>query len=102
MQCFLALVEPGVGGSGTQGQEISQKPSRTPSTPLGASQETHPAQADTHPTTELVGSDEADMANYIITFPGATRVSSTGTSNGTLQVNYEGFPIKHVQLPDKF
>ena len=30
------------------------------------------------------------MANYIIAFPGATRVSSTGTINGTLLVNDEG------------
>ena len=69
---FLAFSKPGVGGSGTQGQDISQQPSRTPSTPLGASQETHPTQADTQPTTERVGNDEADMANYIIVFPGAT------------------------------
>ena len=98
----MALVEPGVGGIGTQGQEITQQPSRTSSTPLGASQETHPAQADTHPTAECVGNDEADMANYIIAFPGATRVSSTGTINGTFLVNDEGVPIKHVQLPSKF
>ena len=39
----------------------------------------HPAQEDTQPTIERVGSDEADMANYIIVFPRATRVSSTGT-----------------------
>ena len=102
MYHFLTLAERGVGGSGTQGKDISQKPSRTPSTPLGASQETHPAQADTQPTAERVGSDEADMANYIIVFPGATRVSSTGTINGTLLVNDEGVPIKHVQLPGKF
>ena len=98
----MALAESGVGGSGTQGQEITQKPSRTPSTPLGASQETHPAQADTQPTAERVDSDEAEMANYIIAFPGATCVSSTGTINGTLLVNDEGVPIKHVQLPGKF
>ena len=61
----MALVEPSVGGSGTQGQEISQQPSRTPYTHLGASQETHPTQADTQPTAERVGNDEADMANYI-------------------------------------
>ena len=102
MQRFLALAEPGVGGSGTQGQDISQQPSRIPSTPLGASQETHPAQADTQPTAERVGNDEADTANYIIVFPGATRVSSTGTINGTLLVRDEGVPIKHVQLPGKF
>ena len=102
MQHFLAFPEPGIGGSGTQGQEISQQPSRTPSTPLGASQETHPTQADTQPTTERVGNDEADMDNYIIAFPGATRVSSTGTINGTLLVNNECVPIKHVQLPGKF
>ena len=102
MQRFLAFAEPDVGGSGTQGQEIAQQPSRTPSTPLGASQETHPAQADTQPTVERVGNDEADMASYIIVFPGATRVSSTGTINGTLLVNDEGVPIKHVQLPGKF
>ena len=83
----MALAEPGVGGSGTQGQEIAQKPSHTPYTPLGVSQETHPAQADTQPTIEHVGNDEADMANYIIAFPGATRVRSTGTINGTLLVN---------------
>ena len=98
MQCFLTLAKPGVGGSGTQGQ----KPSRTPSTPLGASQEAHPAQADTQRTTERIGNDEAEMANYIIAFPGATRVSSTGTINGTLLVNDKGVPIKHVQLPSKF
>ena len=102
MQCYLTLAKPGVGGSGTQGKEIAQQPSRTPSIPLGANQETHPAQADTQPTTKRVGSDEADMANYIIVFPGATRVSSTGTINGTLLVNDEGVPIKHVQLPVKF
>ena len=102
MQRFLAFAEPGVGGSGTQGKDIAQKPSCTPSTPLGASQETHPAQEDTQPTAERVGSDEADMANYIIAFPGATRVSSTGTINGTLLVNDEGVPIKHIQLPGKF
>ena len=102
MQRFLALAEPGVGGSGTQRQEIAQKPSCIPSTPLGASQETHPAQADTQPTVERVGNDEADMANYIIAFPGATRVSSTGTIDGTLLVNDEGVPINHVQLPGKF
>ena len=85
MQLFLSFFEPDVGGSGTQGQEISKQPSRTPSTPLGASQETHPAQADTQPTAERVGNDEADMAKYIIVFPGAT-----------------GVPIKHVQLPGKF
>ena len=102
MQHFLALAESGVGGSGTQGQEIAQKPSRTPSTPLGSSQETHPAQANTQPTAECVGNDEANMANYIIAFPGATRVSSTGTINGMLLVNDEGVPIKHVQLPGKF
>ena len=102
MQRFLALYEPGVGGNGTQGQEISQQPSHTPSTPLGASQETHPAQVDTQPTAECVGSDEADMANHIIAFPGATCVNSTGTINGTLLVNDEGVPIKHVQLPGKF
>ena len=98
----MELSELGVGGSGTQGQEIAQKPSCTPSTPLGASQETHPAQADTQPTAERVGNDEAYMANYIIVFPGATRVSSIGTINGTLLVNDEGVPIKHVQLPGKF
>ena len=102
MQRFLALAELGVGGNGTQGQEISQQPSRTPSTSLGASQETHPAQADTQPTAERVGNDEADMANYIIVFPGATHVSSTGTINGTLLVNDEGVPIKHVQILGKF
>ena len=102
MQRFLALVESSVGGSGTQGQEIAQQPSCTPSTPLGAIQETHPAQADTQPIVERVGNDEADMANYIIAFPGATRVSSTGTINGTLLVNDESVPIKHVQLPGKF
>ena len=102
MQHFLTLAEPGVSGSGKQGQEISQQPSHTPSTPLGANQETHPAQADTQPTAERVGSDEADMANYIIGFPGATRVSSIGTINGTLLVNDEGVPINHVQLPGKF
>ena len=102
MQRFLALAKPGVGGSGTQGQDISQQPSRTPSTPLGASQETHPAQADTQPIAECVGSDEANMANYIIAFPGATSVSSTGTIKGMLLVNDEGVPIKHVQLPGKF
>ena len=102
MQRFLALSEPGVGGSGTQGQDIAQQPSRTPSTPLGASQETHPAQVDTQPTAERVGSDEADMANYIIAFPGATCVSSRGTIDGTLLVNDEGGPIKHIQLPGKF
>ena len=102
MQRYLTLAEPGVGGSGTQGQEISKQPSRTPSTPLGASQETHPAQADTQLTAERVGSDEDDMANQIIAFSGATCVSSTGTINGTLLVNDEGVPIKHVQLPGKF
>ena len=102
MQRFLALAEPSVGGSGTQGQEIAQQPSRTPSTPLGSSQETHRAQADTQPTAERVGNDEADMANYIIAFLGATRVSSTWTINGTLLLNDEGVPIKHVQLPSKF
>ena len=102
MQHFLALAEPGVGGSGTQGQEISQQPSRTPSTPLGASQETHPAQADTQPTAERVGNDEADMANYIIVFPGATCVNSTCTIDGTFLVNDEGVPINHVQIPRKF
>ena len=102
MQRFLVVSKPDVGGSGTQGQEISKKPSRTPSNRLGASQETHPAQADTQPTVERVGNDEADMANYIIAFPGATRVSSTGTINGTLLVNDEGVPINHVQLPGKF
>ena len=102
MQRFLALVEPGVGGSGTQGQEIAQQPSRTPSTPLGAIQETHPAQADTQPTAERVGNDEADMGNYIIAFPGATHVKSIGTINGTFLVNDEGVPIKHVQIPGKF
>ena len=102
MQHFLAFAEPGVGGSGIQGQEIAQQPSRTPSTPLGASQETHPAQAETQPTAERIGNDEADMASYIIAFPGATCVSSTGTINGTLLVNDEGVPIKHVQLPGKF
>ena len=98
----MTLAEPSVGGIGTQGQEITQQPSHTPSTPLGASQETHPAQADTQPTAERVGSNEADMANYIIVFPGATRVSSTGTIDGTFLVNDEGVPIKHVQLPGKF
>ena len=102
MQHFLALAESGVDGSGTQGQEIAQQPSRTPSTPLGASQETHPVQADTQSTAERVGNDEADMANYIIVFPGATRVSSTGTINGTLLVNNESVPIKHLQIPGKF
>ena len=94
-----------VGGSGTQRQEIYEEPSRTPSTPstpLGGNQETHPTQEDTQPTTECVGSDEADMANYIIAFPAATRVNSTGTINGTLLVNDEGVPIKHVQLPGNF
>ena len=42
------------------------------------------------------------MASYIIAFPEATHVSSTGTINGTLLVNDEGVPIKHVQLPGKF
>ena len=102
MQHFLALAESGVGGSGTQGQKIAQQPSHTPSTPLGANQETHTAQADTQPNAERVGNDEADMANYIIAFPGATRVSSTRTINSTLLVNDEGVPIKHVQLPGKF
>ena len=102
MQRSLTLAKPGVGGSGTQGQEIAQKPSRTSSTPLGASQETHPSQADTQPTAERVGNDEADMANYIIAFPGATRVTSTGTIPGMFLVNNEGVPIKQVQLPGKF
>ena len=62
----------------------------------------HPAQEDTQPTAKRVGNDEADMANYIIAFPGATRVSSIGTINGTLLVNHEGVPIKNVQLLDKF
>ena len=62
----------------------------------------HPAQEDTQPTAERVGSDEADMANYIIVFPGATHVNSMGTINGTLLVNDEGVPIKHVQVLGKF
>ena len=102
MQRFLGLAKFGVGGSGTQGKNISQQPSCTPSTPLGARQETHPAQADTQLTAERVGNDEADMANYIIALPGGTRVSSTGTINGTLLVNDESVPIKHLQLPGKF
>ena len=102
MQCFLTLAEPDVGGSGKQGQDISQQTSRTPSNPLGANQETHPAQADTQPIAERVCNDEADMDNYIIAFPRATRVNSIGTINGTFLVNDEGVPIKHVQLPGKF
>ena len=98
----MTAAAPGVGDSGTQGQEIAEQPSRTPSTPLGASQETHPAQADTQPTAKCVGSDEVDMANYIIVFPGATRVSSTSTIDGMYLVNDEGVPIKHVQLPSNF
>ena len=102
MQRFLALAEPGVGGSGTQGQEIAQQPSHTPSTPLGASKETHPAQADTQPTVENVGNDEVGMANYIIAFPGATHVTSMGTIDGTFLVKDEGVPIKHIQFSGKF
>ena len=73
-----------------------------PSTPLGASQEMHHAQEDTQPIPERVGSDEADLFDYIIAFPGATRVSSTGTIDGTFLVNDQGVPIKHVQVPGKF
>ena len=102
MQYYLTPVAHGVGGSGTQRQEIAQEPSHTPSTPLGGSRETHPAQEDTQPTVERVGSDEADMANYIIVFTGATRVSSTRTINVTLLVKDEGVPINNVQLPGKF
>ena len=102
MQCYLTPAAPGVGGIGTQRQEITEPPSHTPSTPLGGSQETHPVEEDTQPTAERVGSDEAGMANYIIAFPGATRVTSTGTILGTFLVNDEGVPIKQVQIPLKF
>ena len=70
--------------------------------PLDGSQEMHPAQEDTQPTAECVGSDEADMSNYIIVSPGATRVSSTGTIDGRFLVSDQGVPIKHVQVPSKF
>ena len=99
---FLRPDVLGVGGSGIQRQEIAKEPSCTPSMPLGGSQETHPAQEDTQPTVESVASDETDMANYIIAFPGATHVSSMGTTDGTFLVNDEGVPIKHIQLPGKF
>ena len=70
--------------------------------PLGGSQETHPSQEDTYPTVERVGSDEVGMAKFIIAFPRATCVTSTGTIPGTFLVNDEGVPIKQVQLPDNF
>ena len=70
--------------------------------PLGGSQEMHPAQEDTQPSAERVGSDEAGMAKFIITFPGAPRVTSMGTIPDTFFVNNGGVPIKQVQIPSKF
>jgi hypothetical protein len=74
-----------------------------PSTPLGGSHDTP-----TEETTTQVGSgggegDEADdLTNYMIAFPKARCVTSTGTLKGTFMVNEEGLPLKQVKVPGNF
>jgi hypothetical protein len=85
------------------------KPSRTqlfrspPSTPLGGSHNTHTQEAATQVGSGGGDRDEADdLANYMVDFPKARRVTSTGTLKGTFMVNEEGLPLKQVKVPGNF
>jgi hypothetical protein len=70
-----------------------------PSTPLGGSHDTPTEEAATQVGSGGGDRDEADdLTNYMVSFPKARRVTSTGTLKGTFMVNEEGLPLKQVKV----
>ena len=74
-----------------------------PSTPLGGSHDTPIEEATTQVGSGGGDRDETnDLTNYMVSFPKARRVTSTGTLKGTFMVNEEGLPLKQVKVPCNF
>jgi hypothetical protein len=48
------------------------------------------------------GDEVDDLTKYMVDFPKARRVTSTGTLKGTFMVNEEGLPLNQVKVPGNF
>jgi hypothetical protein len=110
---FLEPVQPGVGSSGaaempqspdvgshTTARVLFTSPSSTPN--LDRSHDTH-RQTSTHRSDSRDGDrDEADDVVDMVAFPGARRVTSTGTLPCTFLVDDNGLPLKQIRLPGSF
>ena len=74
-----------------------------PSTPLGGSHDMPTEEATTQVDSRGGDGDEADdLTKYMVYFPKARCVTSTGTLKGTFMVNEEGVPLKQVKVPGNF